>query len=151
MTVILAQLCTSLSTIVTTVGQPHCRQLQARIYFCKPHPYPSIRRVSPAVVALATVSPFPLPRTRQGRRGPDAEARASGARDGSGEGSFHSPLPLPETPAFSFQAEAFNWVTTRVTSRSANHDAAPQVRPAPWRSSGSFPLTPESLPKREPP
>lgn len=84
------------STIVTSVGYPHCRQLQARAYFCKPPPSPGSGRASPAVVAPATGSSFPLPRTRQGRRGPDAEARARGARDGSGEGSFHSPLPLPE-------------------------------------------------------
>ena len=89
----------------------------------------------------------PPGRTQPERRGAPPPLRA---RDGGG-GSVPSllPTPLPRNPAFSWEATAFYCTTTGMTLVSANKNAPLQVRPAPCGSSGSFPLAPESLPKRE--
>lgn len=68
------------------------------------------------------------------------------ARDGGG--SFPTPSPS-RSPAFSREAAAFYCSTTGKTGAAASQSATLQVRPAPCWSSGSFPLTQESLPKRE--
>lgn len=124
---------------------------RARVCFCKPRPSSSNRRLSPAAAAPAAARAGSPPRACRGRRGPDATVRfphptPRRARDGGG--SFPTPSPS-RSPAFSREAAAFYCSTTGKTGAAASQSATLQVRPAPCWSSGSFPLTQESLPKRE--
>lgn len=123
----------------------------ARVCFSKSCPSPSSRRVSPATAAPLASRAFRPPHARQSGRGPTAEAPhpPPRARDGGGQCSSPPPHPLPRNPAFSWEATALYCTTIGMTPVPANKNASLQVRPAPCGSSGSFPLTPESLPKRE--
>lgn len=119
------------STIVTSVGHAHCRQLQARVYFCKPH---SEARIMPGVASCRSTRHsllFPTPTHPAEADSAPTRRRAPGAHvTGLGRAVFILPSPF-QKPASSLQAEASYCSTTRVTLTSANQDAAPQVRPAP--------------------
>lgn len=66
-------------------------------------------------------------------------------------GQFSFSPPPSRNSSFFWEAADFYCAATEMTAVPSNQNATLQVRPAPWWSPGSFPLTQESLPKREPP